>query len=256
MTVNDITEQTRQITEYTRKLQEIKTKVSAELFDEIAEFDMKEGSAYIDRLLQMSADDLSAYNKAYTEKLKAAEKASDSIYKADFADVSKAYKNEINQAFSEMPQQLEDLGTQAMKGFVTGLTKNTDYLDNNVKLFIKSMLDTFKTQLQIKSPSRIMATIGEYTGEGFVNGLKETIVSVKKAAGDMVQAAAEPLGDVKSIGNMRAVVGAPNGAAVQNMNTVNNYNLVQNNTSPKSLSALETYQARRQQIALVKAFAQ
>ena len=256
MTVNDITEQTRQITEYTRKLQEIKTKVSAELFDEIAEFDMKEGSAYIDRLLQMSAEDLNAYNEAYTEKLKAAEKAGDSIYKADFADVSKAYKNEINQAFSEMPQQLEDLGTQAMKGFVTGLTKNTDYLDNNVKLFVKSMLDTFKTQLQIKSPSRIMATIGEYTGEGFVNGLKETIVSVKKAAGDMVQAAAEPLGDVKSIGNMRAVVGAPNGAAVQNMNTVNNYNLVQNNTSPKSLSALETYQARRQQIALVKAFAQ
>ena len=31
------------------------------------------------------------------------------------------------------------------------------------------------------------------------------------------------------------------------------YNLVQNNTSPKSLSALETYQARRKQIAMMKA---
>jgi hypothetical protein len=34
---------------------------------------------------------------------------------------------------------------------------------------------------------------------------------------------------------------------------VNNYNLVQNNTSPKALTALETYQARRQQIAMIKA---
>ena len=37
--------------------------------------------------------------------------------------------------------------------------------------------------------------------------------------------------------------------------TVNNntYNLVQNNTSPKALTALETYQARRQQVAMLKA---
>ena len=256
MTVNDLTEQTRQITEYTKKLEQIKMKVSSELFDEITSFDMKEGSAYVDRLLSMSAKDLSEYNQAYTEKLKAAERAGESIYKADFADVSKAYKNEINQAFREMPKQLEDLGTQAMKGFVTGLTKNTDYLDSNVKIFINSMVDTFKKQLQIKSPSKVMEEIGGYTGAGFVEGLKDTIVSVKKTAGEMIASAATPLGDMSSsLGSMRAVVGSTSGAAVQNNNTVNNYNLVQNNTSPKSLSALETYQARRQQIALVKAFA-
>ena len=256
MTVNDLTEQTRQITEYTKKLEQIKTKVSSELFDEITSFDMKEGSAYVDRLLSMSEKDLSEYNQAYTEKLKAAERAGESIYKADFANVSKAYKNEINQAFSSLPKQLEDLGTQAMKGFVTGLTKNTDYLDSNVKIFINSMVDTFKKQLQIKSPSKVMEEIGGYTGAGFVEGLKDTIVSVKKTAGEMIASAATPLGDMSSsLGSMRAVVGSTSGAAVQNNNTVNNYNLVQNNTSPKSLSALETYQARRQQIALVKAFA-
>ena len=86
--------------------------------------------------------------------------------------------------------------------------------------------------------------------------MKDTIVSVKKTAGEMIASAATPLGDMSSsLGSMRAVVGSTSGAAVQNNNTVNNYNLVQNNTSPKSLSALETYQARRQQIALVKAFA-
>ena len=51
---------------------------------------------------------------------------------------------------------------------------------------------------------------------------------------------------------MKSTVGGRDGLGTTN-NVTNNYNLVQNNTSPKSLSALETYQARRQQIALVKA---
>lgn len=255
MTVNDLREQTKRITDYTSNLQKIKTKVSAELFDEIASFDMKEGSAYVDRLLSMSAKDLQAYNKAYTEKIQAAEKAGDTIYKADIQQVSKNYKDEINKAFEDLPKQLEDLGTDTMKGFVKGLTSSTDYMEKSVKTFISAMIDTFKKDLKIASPSKVMESIGDYTGAGFVEGLKDTIGKVKQTAGEMVQAAASPLGDVKaSVSGVRGIVPAGSGAAVMNNNTVNNYNLVQNNTSPKSLSALETYQARRQQIALVKAF--
>ena len=256
MTVNDLTEQTRQIKEYTSKLQKIKKQVSSELFDEIASYDMKEGSAYIDRLLSMNAEDLKAYNEAYTEKLEAAEKAGETIYKKDFKQLEKDYKAEIKKAFDDLPQQLEELGQQALEGFITGLTTNTDYMDKNIKTLIKAMIDTFKDQLQIKSPSKLMAELGEYTGAGFAVGLKNTINSIKKTAGAMVQAVATPLDGVStSIGDMRSVVARKqNVAAAATTNTVNNYNLVQNNTSPKSLSALETYQARRQQLALVKAF--
>lgn len=42
----------------------------------------------------------------------------------------------------------------------------------------------------------------------------------------------------------------------QAVSIVNNYNLVQNNTSPKALSALDTYRARRQQVSMVKAMTQ
>lgn len=43
---------------------------------------------------------------------------------------------------------------------------------------------------------------------------------------------------------------------VNDASIVNNYNLVQNNTSPKALSALDTYRARRQQVSMVKAMTQ
>lgn len=253
MTINDLQEQTKAITDYTSKLQKIKAKVSDELFDEIVSYDMKEGSAFMDRLLAMSASDLEAYNKAYTEKMEVAQKAGESIYKSDFEKIAKDYDAEINKAFKDLPAQLEALGEEAMKGFLSGLTENTDYMSKEIKTYIKAMVDTFKNELQIKSPSKVMSVIGDYTGEGLINGLKSTINSVKKVANEMAQSVATPLDSMKTnLGNMKSSVGNSQ-ALSQTNNVTNNYNLVQNNTSPKSLSALETYQARRQQIAMVKA---
>ena len=51
----------------------------------------------------------------------------------------------------------------------------------------------------------------------------------------------------------KSVVNPLDNVAQTYNSVINNYNLVQNNTSPKSLSALQTYQARRQQLAMVKA---
>jgi TP901 family phage tail tape measure protein len=257
MTISDIKEQTKQITDYTSALAQIKTKVSSELFDQIASYDMKEGKAFIDRLLQMSASDLDAYNKAYTEKMKAAEKAGETIYSQDIKKVGDEYQKELNKALADLPKQLEELGEQSMAGFVNGLTKNTDYMSKEVKTFINSMLETFKKNLKIKSPSRVMEVIGDYTGEGFILGLKDTINSVRDVASEMAKAAAVPLEDLqKDVNLSRAAVntsGEGGAVGIGSSTVVNNYNLTQNNTSPKSLSALETYRARRQQIELVKA---
>lgn len=248
MTINDITEQTRQIKDYTAKLQKIRGKVSDELFEEITSFDMKEGAAYLDRLLAMSASDLSAYNRAYTEKMQAAQAAGEKIYKSDFDKIAADYKTEINKAFKDLPKQLEDLGVQVMKGFVTGLTSNTDYMSAEIRTFINGMVDTFKKELKISSPSKVMFGIGEYTGEGYVNGLLGMIRDAKSAATQFANSVSSPLEGLSDIGGIIGRTGTTAGSVV------NNYNLVQNNTSPKALTALETYQARRRQIALVKAF--
>ncbi len=252
ITVNDINEQTKQIKDYTNKLTQIKKKVSSELFDEIASYDMKEGSAFINQLLSMSAKDLDAYNKAYTEKLKASQTAGEKMYKTDFDQVAKDYKTDINTAFKGLDKQLQDIGTQCMKGFISGLTTNTDYMSKEIKTYVQAMVNTFKKELQIKSPSRVMMSIGDYTGQGFVEGLKDTIGSIKDAAQNMISSVATPLDGFKAnIGSLGSRVSPY--ALPQNNSTVNNYNLVQNNTSPKSLTALETYRARQAQIAMVKA---
>ena len=256
MTVNDLKAQTQAIKDYTNKLQKIKEKVSSELFDQIASYDMTEGSAFMDRLLEMSASDLEAYNKAYTEKMEAAQKAGEDIYKSDFDKIAADYENEINTAFKNIPKQLQELGNEAMKGFVDGLTKNTDYLDSNVKTFVKSMVDQFKKELQIKSPSKVMFGIGDYSGEGLNDGLMSWVKKIQNTASDLAGSVSSPLNmAMADINGVRSsVASANNGYGSHNNSVVNNYyDLVQNNTSPKALTALETYQARRRQLSMLKA---
>ena len=253
LTVNDITEQTKQLQEYSSKLMSIKSKVSSALFDEIAGFDVTEGSAFMDRLLSMSDADLKAYSAAYDQKMKVSEAIGAQTYKSDINKVVSEYKASLTKAFKTLPSQMESLGVDAMKGFLTGFTEKTSYMDSYVKTFVSGMVATFKKELKIASPSKVMMQIGEYTGEGFVEGMKDMLGQVASVASDYAQTVASPLDmNAGSLG-----IGSLMGTnRTMETSVVNNYNLVQNNTSPKSLSALETYNARRQQIAMMKAVTQ
>ena len=259
MTVNDIKAQTQSIKDYAQKLQTIKGKVSSELFDQIASYDIDEGGAFMDRLLSMSDADLKAYSDTFDEKMRVSEELAKKTYQKDFENVTKEYKDSLSTAFKDLPKQLEDMGINAMKGFTTGLTKNTDYMTKAIKTMVKAMVDEFKDELDIHSPSKVTEKLGIFTGRGFGNGLLDSIKRVQENAKKFINSVTTPLTDVTTnIPNMRSAVKSStgNGIANNNQTIVNNYNLVQNNTSPKSLSALETYRARRQQVSMVKAMTQ
>jgi hypothetical protein len=114
------------------------------------------------------------------------------------------------------------------------------------------MVSSFKSYLKIKSPSKVMEEIGIYTGEGFAVGLQDTIRMIQDATNQMISAVSSPI--ESSVADVRGIVGGSDQAGGAAGSVVNNYNLTQNNTSPKPLSALDTYQARRRQIELMKAF--
>ena len=249
MTIGDLAEQTDEIVRYTDKLALIKGKVSEGLFDQIVQYDMKQGTAFMDRLLSMSEIELKAYSDAYNKKIEAAQKASSSIYSEDLKNAEEQYRKELSDALGKLPAQLEDLGKQAMKGFVDGLTSDTDYMTSGIRKIINQMVNEFKKELDIHSPSRVMEKIGSLTGEGLADGIAGMAAEVKASVRKLADAASVPISGVDL--NYGSIVGK--GVDVgSRTEIVNNYNLVQNNTSPKALTALETYQARRQQIAMLR----
>ena len=171
LTAEDLEAQTKQITRYANKLKKVKNKVSDELFEQIQSYDMKDGEAFIDRLLKMSEKELTAYNKAYTDKINAADKLAEGIYKKDFDKVASDYKKEVNESFKGLDKDLEEIGKQCLSGFISGLTTDTKYMNSSIKTFVNGMVATFKKELGIKSPSRVTKQLGAYTAEGFAVGI-------------------------------------------------------------------------------------
>lgn len=252
MTINDLNDQTRAITEYANKLKLIKSKVSAELFDTITQYDMKEGSAFITQLLSMSQRELEAYDDAYLRKLELTKKYSEDIYSSDAKSLMRSFRDEISNAFREVTDGMKSLGVSAADGFIKGMTSE---INNGGLMNVgRAIVDMFRETLQIHSPSKIMEKLGIYTMQGYANGIKEMYKYVQNTISSITDGISLNVGGL-DIGKAKSKINK-SANTVTNNNITNNYNLVQNNTSPKSLSALETYQARRQQMAMFKTVVQ
>lgn len=248
MTINDINAQTAAIKQYAAKLSKIKERVSSDLFDEIASYDMKEGEAFIDRLLSMSDRELQAYSDAYDEKMSVSESLSKNIYKKDFDKVASDYEKAVQDAFKDLPGELEELGMQTMQGFLSGLTTNTEYMESAVRTFVSGIIDQFKSQLGIASPSKVTMKLGELVGEGFADGILDMVNAVKDAAKEITDAVTDNLSLDQSLSGAKSAIYTATGAAGLNRNAgsfmgdrtqIINFNQV--NNSPKALDRLTLY---------------
>ena len=146
-------------------------------------------------------------------------------------------------------------GEYFAQGFVNGMGSKESAVYQKAKALAQQAVKGLKDGQKEGSPSKITIQSGKYFGEGYELGIESMIKKVAAAARKLVDGAADPLsfGNISGIRQVTAPVSA--GAMAGRGSTVNNntYNLVQNNTSPKALTALETYQARRQQVAMIKA---
>lgn len=240
ITVNDIQKQTEDIKAYMASLNTIKGKVSEELFNQIATYDVDQGKAFMDQLLSMSDAELQAYNNAYTEKMNLSEQLSKNLYKSDFDKVANDYDKAISSAFSGLDKKLEDLGKQCMSGFLNGFKGDTSYLTKEVKNVANSIINSFKDELKIKSPSRVFGEMGDFSAVGYVQNFVKSMERAKDTLVNSVpvQAIKKATADIKADG----LGNAANTKIVNFNQTIN---------SPKPLSRLDIYRQTKNGIAYV-----
>lgn len=163
-------------------------------------------------------------------------------------------------------------GEYFAQGFLNGMDSKSSAIYNKAVELAKKAIQGLKDGQKEGSPSKITTQSGKYFTEGFINGIGSESKELIKTVKDLVKGAIGELGGTELVKGVRAsadqIVGAGGSLAYSNTsglrqavaqpgttgagNVTNNYNLVQNNNSPKALSALETYQARRQQLAMLK----
>ncbi|MFD5570491.1 lysozyme family protein [Streptomyces cadmiisoli] len=77
---------------------------------------------------------------------------------------------------------LFDAGAQAGKGFLSGLQAQRKNIERLMLDIAKGMQTAIRTALRIKSPSRVMRRLGDYTGLGLQLGLVDRIAGILRAS--------------------------------------------------------------------------
>lgn len=80
---------------------------------------------------------------------------------------------------------LVSVGKNFIEGLWTGIKAKFDSVVDRVKAKVRNLPEAVKKVLGIHSPSRVMARIGEYTGEGFALGIERSFRQVQSAMGGL-----------------------------------------------------------------------
>lgn len=91
--------------------------------------------------------------------------------------------NKIGEVLS--PSTLWSVGENFIKGLWNGINNVTGWILGKIKGFGKSVLDGIKSFFGIHSPSTVMAKMGGFLGQGFANGITDSVGGVLSAVDTM-----------------------------------------------------------------------
>lgn len=96
-----------------------------------------------------------------------------------------SYARKIPTAIKNGIGNLVSVGKNFIEGLWTGIKAKFDSVVNRVKEKIANLPKAVKKVLGIASPSKVMAKLGEYTGEGFAIGIERSFKQVQGAMGGL-----------------------------------------------------------------------
>lgn len=112
----------------------------------------------------------------------------------------KGIPDKLTGFFKDLPNSFLQIGGNIISGLWDGIKNTWDNLSSGLKDIGSGIVNTFKSVLDIHSPSRVMFELGDYTMQGFQDGLenlyKPILSSVETFGKDLQLAPAPSLTDV------------------------------------------------------------
>lgn len=186
MSLTDISKQTEAIKKYGANLNKLKGMVSGDLMDEIVSMGVDDANKYMALLLNMSDKELKEYDKLYSQKVSAAKKVSKAFYKDEVDAIKANYTDKVQAAFNDAKKEITKMGKQTIQGFFKGM-KSAD-VDAEIKKISNTIIKTMKKALKINSPSKVFEQLGEFSGEGYLIGLSDSLSSLKTGVASDISA--------------------------------------------------------------------
>lgn len=245
ITLADFKSETAKIVQYGKNMETLKKTLSSELMTEIAALDTSDGLDLTTKLLSLNSQELAAYNKAYTDKINASKKVASTYYAERVKEIKDNYTKQVKAAMSGLSKQLENIGENAMKGFVKGFNSKSGELSKSAKKLKKTLVSSIRKELGIHSPSRVMdREAGVFVLPGLTKGIERKLPALKKTMERVRENVVNPMKNVAASANLNPTANVAN-VARQASPTSNTYNFYQTNNSPKALSRWDIYRQSR-----------
>ena len=177
--------------------------VSDGLMDEIVAMNPEDALQYMEKLLSMTESDLDEYISLYEEKQRAAKEIAKEFYGTGAeiaesvntisADAVSAGMEEQQPLVAEQAKQLTEtakeeitgyqadfkaVGESLMEGVAKGVCDGQSGVVNAVTKALQAAVRAAKKEMDINSPSRVMAKIGDYMAQGVGVGWSDRMDSV------------------------------------------------------------------------------
>lgn len=202
--LTDLQEDIDTLNQYKDALLQIKAVgVSEGLMDEIVAMNPEDALQYMEKLLSMTESDLDEYISLYEEKQRAAKEIAKEFYGTGAeiaesvntisADAVSAGMEEQQPLVAEQAKQLTEtakeeiagyqadfkaVGESLMEGVAKGVRDGQSGVVNAVAKALQAAVRAAKKEMDINSPSRVMAKIGDYMAQGVGVGWSDRMDSV------------------------------------------------------------------------------
>lgn len=215
--VSDLDEEIETIQKYDELMTALRTRegITDGVLDEVTALKMDEAIKVAEHLLQMTDEDFTALNDKWVEKQATAKAAAERFYADQLATLDEAFNKELTEALATVPETLKNIGRDSMQGWLDGMYSMLPDLNAASANIANSMMDTIRGELDIHSPSRKFAWIGEQVDRGLSEGILDNaynpLQALKQLSAQLVGMAENGmngLAAVQQLGSPRPAVAA------------------------------------------------
>lgn len=133
---------------------------------------------------------------------------------SDAVDVIADFPRDAARVLANVGNYLYSAGQDLIWGFIRGIYNQAQSLYNSIRDVVGGAVDAAKGLLGINSPSKVFFEIGEFSGEGLINGFNAMVGKVKAAAGGMAASVGSaflnvPLGSRSPVPSAVGIATAP-----------------------------------------------
>lgn len=246
VTLADFKSETAKIIQYGKNMEALKKTLSSELMTEIAALDTSDGLDLTTKLLSLNGQELAAYNKAYTDKINASKKVANTYYAERVKQIKDNYTKQVKTVMAGLEKQLENIGENAMKGFVKGFNSKSAELNKSAKQLKKTLVSSIKKELGIHSPSKVMdREAGVFIIPGLTKGIERKLPALRQMMQRVRENVVNPMKNAATTANLDVAARGARSIEKAAAATTNTYNFYQTNNSPKALSRWDIYRQSR-----------